>query len=335
VATADATTNQASATFTGAYIRADNAGTKYSLRLVDGSEGTGKFLKSVTSIGQANWAALAITDITASLGASLQVVRMNAAATALEYATLSVASTNLGNANLTADAAERTYTLFGNTASDKLIFQNLASEDILTLYGNGSIDLRVLDSSGIFNLFNQNRPFLRAYPTDHAMRFYDSLGSYTLIANANTQTYQAFGASAGFGTNNIILRNDSTVNSFFSMSSSGVVNIRFDSAANNFFMQNTRIGGLYTDSFLSKFGVQGSGSTSATTTALFQNSSSVSALKVKDDGYCILKANNAAIASGDLANNEMSFYIDEATNHCVVKVKYSSGTVKTGTFNLT
>ena len=81
--------------------------------------------------------------------------------------------------------------------------------------------------------------------------------------------------------------------------------------------------------------VVGSGSTSATTTALFENSASVAALKVKDDGYCILRANNAAIASGDLANNEMSFYIDEVTNHCVVKVKYSSGTVKTGTFNLT
>jgi hypothetical protein len=47
---------------------------------------------------------------------------------------------NLGNANLTADAAERSYTLFGNTASDKLIFQNLAGSDILTIFGDNSID---------------------------------------------------------------------------------------------------------------------------------------------------------------------------------------------------
>lgn len=89
VASADATVNQASATFTGAYIRAENAGTKYAVRLEDGSQGVGKFLKSVTSIGQANWAELAISDIKSSLGSALQVVRVNASATALEYATIS------------------------------------------------------------------------------------------------------------------------------------------------------------------------------------------------------------------------------------------------------
>ena len=236
--------------------------------------------------------------------------------------------------NDTIDDQIREVSLYGNTSSDKLIFQNLASEDILTLYGNGSIDLRVLDASGIFNLFNQNRPFLRSYPTDHAMRFYDSLGTFTLVANANNQTYQAFGASAGFGTNNIVLRNDSTVNSFFQMSSSGVVNIRCDSTTSNFFMQNTRIGGLYTDSFLSKFGVQGSGSTSATTTAIFQNSSSVNALKIRDDNYLIQRAINAAIADADLANNEMSAYIDEGTSFLIFKVKTSTGVVKTASIAL-
>ena len=98
VASADAITDQASATFIGAYIRADNAGTKYSLRLEDGSEGTGKFLKSVTPTGLANWASLAITDIKASLGTSLQYVRVNAAATALEYATLPSSVIKIGTA---------------------------------------------------------------------------------------------------------------------------------------------------------------------------------------------------------------------------------------------
>lgn len=83
------------------------------------------------------------------------------------------------------------------------------------------------------------------------------------------------------------------------------------------------------------FDVMGSGSTSATTTALFQNSASVSALTIKDDLYCIFRAKNAAIPDGDLANNEMSFYIEEATNDLHFKVKFSTGTVKSGKINLT
>jgi hypothetical protein len=81
--------------------------------------------------------------------------------------------------------------------------------------------------------------------------------------------------------------------------------------------------------------VVGGGATSATTTALFQNSSSVAALKVKDDLYCIFRAKDAAIPDGDLSNNELSFYIEEATNDLHFKVKFSTGTVKSGKINLT
>jgi hypothetical protein len=83
------------------------------------------------------------------------------------------------------------------------------------------------------------------------------------------------------------------------------------------------------------FDVMGAGSTSATTTALFQNSSSVAALTIKDDLYCIFRAKDAVIPDGDLANNEMSFYIEEATNDLHFKVKFSTGTVKSGKINLT
>lgn len=80
--------------------------------------------------------------------------------------------------------------------------------------------------------------------------------------------------------------------------------------------------------------VKGSGSTSATTTALFKNSSSVANLKIRDDNYVIQRAINAAIADADLANNEMSAYIDETTSFLIFKVKTSTGVVKTASIAL-
>ena len=300
VATADATTNQASATFTGAYIRAHNAGTKYSVRLVDGSEGTGKFLKSVTSIGQANWAALAITDITASLGTSLQVVRMNAAATALEYATLSVASTNLGNANLTADAAERSYTLLGNTASDKLIFQNLAGTDILTLYGNRTIDFGTSSNyiTPNFYLDATNTVTFQIYSGSNAFAFINAVSyNFTMYNPAATGqsvsldgsygrvytrgTYAGYYSHNSAGTQTITLDIQSNSDGYFVLKSGSNNKIALYGGYANYFIDSVSIGDTYT--FTEKFRVKGSGSTSATTTALFQNSSSVACLTITDD----------------------------------------------------
>ena len=92
--------------------------------------------------------------------------------------------------------------------------------------------------------------------------------------------------------------------------------------------------GKWANSSGPQFEVFGSGATSATTTAAFKNSASVSALKVKDDLYCIFRAKDAVIPDADLANNELSFYIEEATNDLHFKVKYSTGTVKIGKVNL-
>jgi hypothetical protein len=357
VATADATTDQASATFTGAYIRAYNAGTKYSVRLVDGSEGTGKFLKSVTSIGQANWAALAITDITASLGTSLQVVRMNAAATALEYATLS--SSNLGNANLTADAAERSYTLFGNTANDKLIFKNLAGDNILNIYGSGQIGL--FSNSGSFaNLTIGSASSTKTIYGYGGMWFTGSSGSnYEAVLSGSGEVISlnklSNGTTAGFvggGNDPYILQKSATIcflsynvsaneihyldNRGFSQISDtgGLIQVRFSSQTSfNFLGRDFRVGGL-NGTPNSKIEIIGNGSTSATTTALFQNSSSVNALKIRDDNYLIQRALNAAIADADLANNEMSAYINESTSFIIFKVKTSTGVVKTASIAL-
>ena len=113
--------------------------------------------------------------------------------------------------------------------------------------------------------------------------------------------------------------------------SSGVTKNWLIANGDSYFLNNLAIGG---SSAAARIDVKGPGSTSATTTAFFQNSSSVAALKVKDDLYCIFRAKDAVIPDADLSNNELSFYIEEATNDLHFKVKYSTGTVKIGKVNL-
>lgn len=58
-----ATTNSYGATLNiGGKFFADSATTNYSVQLIDGTEGTGKFLKSITADGKANWATLSVSD---------------------------------------------------------------------------------------------------------------------------------------------------------------------------------------------------------------------------------------------------------------------------------
>lgn len=263
-----------------------------------------------------------------------------------------VSAPNLGSANLTSTDDARTFTLkSGGTASQNLQFLNSGGGNLLQLKGNNSID------------FGSNTS--RITPIMYLDAVGGSAGSFILNGSNNVKSHEFTGLYGEFnsfyaqyyatGTESmkictrvyspgIYMNNPSGVNcvwidiqsqndGLMQVKKGGVIKSSIYAGYANYFIDSVAIGDTYT--LTEKFRVKGSGSTSATTTALFQNSSSVTALKIKDDGYCILKANNAAIASGDLANNEMSFYIDEGTNHCVVKVKYSSGTVKTGTFNLT
>lgn len=81
--------------------------------------------------------------------------------------------------------------------------------------------------------------------------------------------------------------------------------------------------------------VKGSDSTSSNFAFKADDSANVNIIKGRNDGYVIQRAINAAISDGSLSNNELSFYIDESGNTLTVKVKYSGGTVKTGTVALT
>ena len=59
----NASATGAGGTNKGAVFGATNGATNYSIQLTDGTEGSGKFLKSVTANGEANWASIANTDV--------------------------------------------------------------------------------------------------------------------------------------------------------------------------------------------------------------------------------------------------------------------------------
>tara|TARA_R110002126_G_scaffold68046_10_gene172156 strand:+ start:1019 stop:3514 length:2496 start_codon:yes stop_codon:yes gene_type:complete len=482
VSSADALSNQPSATFIGALLRANNAGTRYAAQLIDGTEGSGKFFKSVTSSGHGNWAAIAATDITSGLGSALQYLRVNSGGTALEYANLSltlqnvydastqpqiltsvakggvvirsgqaldtnsllelkniagsstfvvggngivangdwqataiaaafggtgqtsytigdiiyasnttaiaklgigtsgqvltvsgggiptwaaVSASNLGSANLTSADDARTFTLkSGGTASQYLQFLNDGGGNLLKLSGNKAIEFGsstntinpkfYLDGDiyqyfSIYNKTNANSIcdiFAGASYGNGVFYLKNSLGTPNISMNAGIggtpQTaimslagqysrYRVYNSAGSMIVNLGASSSDKGDLELYNSSGNIKVNI---TTGYSVFDALMKIGGSFTIA-TAQLQVVGSGSTSATTTALFQNSASVSALTIKDDLYCIFRAKNAVIPDADLANNELSFYIEEATNDLHFKVKYSTGTVKSGKVNLT
>lgn len=63
-------TSGASAVNLGGWFAASGATNNYSLRLTDGSEASGRFLKSVTANGEANWADITAADVSGVVGGS-------------------------------------------------------------------------------------------------------------------------------------------------------------------------------------------------------------------------------------------------------------------------
>lgn len=58
-------------------------------------------------------------------------------------------------------------------------------------------------------------------------------------------------------------------------------------------------------------------------------------VKVSDDQEVFIRAQSAAPTDADIDNNEVVLHIDEVGNTLSVRLRYSDGTLKTGTVALT
>lgn len=246
----------------------------------------------------------------------------------------------------------RTVTLkTGGTASQYLQFLNNGGGNLLQLKGNNIIDFGsttnfikgniYTDSSLNDNIVIYSGANGWAYWQSNARNMYlygTSSGIIQLTAQSGKIT--ATGDDGGFRANNAsgvsigTLETEASGCWFFAANSSGTKKVEFYVPGNEYYLADGCAFGHAPGTRGGIIDVKGAGATSATTTALFKNSASVAALKVKDDLYCIFRAKDAVIPDGDLSNNELSFYIEEATNDLHFKVKYSTGTVKIGKVSL-
>lgn len=264
---------------------------------------------------------------------------------------VAVSTTNLGSADLVSSSSARTFTLrTGGTASQYLEFDNHGGGNLLKLMGNRAIEFgsntsritptmfldTVGGAAGSFSINGSNN-----VKSHEFTGLYGAFNSFYAQYYATTTESMRIGTTATSpfiymnnpaGVNCVWIDIQSSNDGLIQVKKGGVIKSSIYAGYANYFIDSVAIGDTYTTT--EQLRVKGPGSTSATTTALFQNSSSVATLRIKDNGYAILKANNAAITDAELANGEMSFYISEAGNTLTVKVKYAGGTVKTGTVAL-
>ncbi len=116
--------------------------------------------------------------------------------------------------NDTIDNQVREVSLYGNTSSDKLIFQNLAGNDLLTLYGDKSIDLGSAAmaienerhyfgaSSGACTFYRNSATYLTIDPANYNTTFLGTASQGIAILSNQGQIY-AVGPTASFASYNI------------------------------------------------------------------------------------------------------------------------------------
>jgi hypothetical protein len=261
-----------------------------------------------------------------------------------------VSASNLGSSNLTSADDARTFTLkSGGTASQYFQIVNSAGANLFTgrgdnkvVFGSSSIGLSIdsyLNNSISTDTYINNVLYKKLTTSGRYETYYNASGAAKLeidsigeirLYSGKFQIYNSLSnlvsdLSIGGNIPTQLYADNTGTNSIQLYGGSGTSIVAKYSA----------VIGKWANSSGPQFEVFGSGATSGTTTAAFKNSASVSALKVKDDLYCIFRAKDAAIPDADLANNELTFYIEEATNDLHFKVKYSTGTVKSGKINLT
>lgn len=261
-----------------------------------------------------------------------------------------VSAPNLGSANLTSADDARTFTLKSGTSSSQY-FQilNSAGANLFTgrgdnkvVFGSSSIGLSIdsyLNNSSVNDTYINNVLFKKLTTWGRYETYYNASGAAKIEIDSVGEIrlysgrFQIYNSLSNLVSDLSISGNIPTQ---LYADNTGTNSIQlYGGSGTSIVAKYSAVIGKWANSSGPQLEVFGSGSTSGTTMAAFKNSASAAALTIKDDLYCIFRAKDAAIANGDLANNEMSFYIEEATNDLHFKVKFSTGTVKSGKINLT
>ena len=246
---------------------------------------------------------------------------------------------NLGNSNLTSTDDARTFTLkSGGTATQNL--QILNSAGTVGYYFDGANNLNFGDTTKFvkptiyldstltdqMHIRRGSNTFFVLNPLGYALNLVGPSGN-RIDLYGDGQVY-AKGPSAGYFSDNTagqrIYRQDiqSGTDCYVVMAKGSDNKSVFYAGYGNYLIDNVAIGDTYT--FTEKFRVKGAGSTSATTTALFQNSASTNIFKVLDNGNTILNLPSTVAADGDLFNNGVNLYTDGTS--LKARYKNNSGT---------
>ena len=190
-----------------------------------------------------------------------------------------------------------TLTQAGTTLQPTLVSgTNIKTINGASLLGSGNIPV-VTSPSGVSGAIQFSNG--SAFASDASNLFWDDTNNYLGIGT-NTPSVQLE------VQNNARIRGGLNLNGSLSNSSTGIVDINALTYVNGV---SGFVGvGISTPS--ARLHIKGSGSTSATTSLLVQNSAGTEMLKVRDDG-------NIAIFTGrifDGVNNEKAFYFDGNTN---------------------